>query len=193
MQARITSKNAQLVIRSAETLPARIEGAMATGLRRGLLGVVAIAQLEYLSGPRPGKIQSISGRLRQSVTSEVEQSPGRIVGRVGSAVKYAAFHEFGFHGVVNVRAHTRALQAFTESGGEQSLDLGPVVSDTGELLGFKRTRKQAATRLQKGFVSVGFVRAHRRKVDYAGKPYLRPAIDKVDLAGEINRAVADLK
>ena len=59
--------------------------------------------------------------------------PGEETVVVGSNVEYAKYQEFGFHGEVKVKAHTR------EGSG---------------------------------------VKAHTRKVNYAGKPYLYPAFQK---------------
>jgi len=59
--------------------------------------------------------------------------PGEETVVVGSNVEYAKYQEFGFHGEVKVKAHTR--------GGSG-------------------------------------VKAHTRKVNYAGKPYLYPAFQK---------------
>jgi phage gpG-like protein len=180
ISATITAKNEQLVIAGLKALDEVVLQAAETGLARGLLLVVASSQREYLSGPRPNKIQSVTGRLRQSVTSNVTRSADRVVGRVGSSVKYAAFHEFGFHGVQNVRAHSRVMDQ-TFGGYEDSVrgTRKQAVSDKGEVLGFTESRKRAARRQRGGFVSVQFVRAHSRRVNYAGKPFVRPALEQL--------------
>lgn len=185
----IKSRNEQVVLTHAETLDAKVLQALKTGLARGLLLVVGMVQLDFLSGPRPSKIQSVTGRLRQSITSKVEGGNGRIVGRVGSNVKYAAYHEFGFHGTVNVRAHTRVMQNFNESGSEVPFAPGRVVS------GVLQTRKQVARRQKRGFVAVQFVRAHSRRVNYAGKPYVRPALEKSGpvIIAELNKELDTIK
>ena len=175
IKATITAKNEQLVIESAKTLDARLLQACEIGLARGLQSVVTVAQLEYLSGPRPARIQSVTGSLRQRMTSRVSRAGNRVIGRVGNNVKYAAFHEFGFHGTQNVRAHSRVMDQVNAAG--NPVDTRRAVrSDTGALLGFKESRK-ASTKFQKsGFVAVQYVRAHARRVNYAGKPFVRPAL-----------------
>ena len=52
-----------------------------------------------------------SGALGRSITTEVSTSGATTTGEVFSAgdVKYAAIHEFGFHGVETVRQHTRTM------------------------------------------------------------------------------------
>ena len=48
-----------------------------------------------------------SGRLRRSITSTVEIEDNKVTGYVGTNVEYAHVHEYGFHGVVGVRAYMR--------------------------------------------------------------------------------------
>jgi len=194
IKTNITAKNEQLAIQSAQTLDARILQALSIGLARGLLLVVGVAQREFLSGPRPAKVQAVTGRLRQGMASRVLVSGQRVVGRVGNAVKYAAYHEFGFHGTINVRAHSRVLDQVNAKG--QQIDTRrAIVSDTGEVRGFKESRK-ASTKFQRsGFATVQFVKAHSRQVNYAGKPYTRPALEKMtpNLIEEIRKELALLK
>lgn len=88
-----------------------------------------------------------SGTLRRSWNPEFPPkanesgAPGHM-GRVVSNLSYAAYQEFGFHGVEQVKAHSR-----NECFGRQT----------------------------KPFM----VPAHSRNVDYAGKPYARPALAAV--------------
>ena len=52
-----------------------------------------------------------SGNLGRSIQEEVETSGATTTGQVYSSgdVKYAAIHEFGFHGIENVREHIRTV------------------------------------------------------------------------------------
>jgi HK97 gp10 family phage protein len=85
-------------------------------------------------------LRSITGALRSSINYDVVENGNRVTLKVGSDSPYAAYHEYGYHGVENVRAHTR--------------------------LGFP-------------------VREFTRNVNYAGNPYLRPAIEEYqDLINE---------
>lgn len=57
----------------------------------------------------------VTGRLRRSIFSRLEETEKTIEGAVASSgdVKYARIHEFGFHGTETVAAHTREIrQAF---------------------------------------------------------------------------------
>lgn len=123
--------------------------AIAPGMERGLLHAAAVSQREYLHGPRPARLGTVTTRLQGSIATEVKLDSKTVVGRFGSNVRYAGYHEFGFKGVENVKGFYRALHP----GG-----------------------KRAAMRLRKGAVGVGFVRSHTRRVDYPGKPFLRPAL-----------------
>lgn len=50
-----------------------------------------------------------TGRLRRSITSKVSDNDSGVTATVGTNLSYAAFQEFGFRGVVNVRQHMRKL------------------------------------------------------------------------------------
>jgi phage gpG-like protein len=183
MQAKLTAKGEQLAIRSAQTAEMRGLHACAIGLRRALEQIVGIAATKYLVGPRPQHIQSVSQRLKLGLTSAVTETPDAVIGNVGDNVKYAAYHEFGFHGTVNVRAHTRINRFFKKSTGETMELRRKFVSDTGEVLGFRESNTRVLGRLrQKKIAGLGFVsqlvKAHQRKVNYAGKPFVSPALDE---------------
>lgn len=54
-----------------------------------------------------------SGTLRRKVNYRVTETPSTITGQAGVKLSYAAAHEYGFDGDVNVREHLRtAKQAF---------------------------------------------------------------------------------
>lgn len=196
MRVRITSKNEARVITHAQALDERALGAMETGLRRGLLLAAGDAQRNFIQdGPRlkgeqgPGaRLHSRSGALRRSINTNVQRQAARIIGRIGSPLKYAAFHEFGFHGVMAVRAHTRVTGQMTDDAnwGGTAIDTRRRWEDlSGNFLGWRDSRKQSARAQKKGFVTFQFVKAHARRVDYQGKPYIRPALERTDIVGEI--------
>lgn len=186
MKAQITSKNEQIAVRSLETLPERILQAAETGLARALLLVVGIIQTEWIQdGARikgelsPGaRLHSVTGRLRSGMQSSVTRSANAVIGQLGNNVKYAAFHEFGFHGTVNVRAHSRVTQQFSGELDEETDTRRAIRSNSGELLGYKESRKASAKFQKSGFVTVQFVKAHSRRVNYQGKPFVRPALEQ---------------
>lgn len=51
-----------------------------------------------------------TNNLRGSIHQEVSRDGSGIVGRVGTSVEYAAFHEYGFSGTQNVREHMRTIK-----------------------------------------------------------------------------------
>jgi hypothetical protein len=175
METKITEKGTAVAIEKLNALPDKLDAAIAKGLARGLDFAISKAKLDFLSGPRPDRIQSITGRLRMGVNASIEVMPNRIVGRVGDNVPYAAIHEFGFHGVVNVKAFTRVVGQVNGQG-KQIDTRKRFNSRAGVFLGFGDSRRSSSKKMEAGFVQVESVRAHTRKVDYAGKPYIHPAL-----------------
>jgi phage gpG-like protein len=55
-------------------------------------------------------LRNQTGRLRRSIhASDVVDRGGTVEGTVGTNVEYAAPHEYGFNGVVTVKAHMRMI------------------------------------------------------------------------------------
>lgn len=102
----------------------------------GLLSqeVTTRSQGQYLTGGHP--LRRITGKLAQSVGAGAHVFDDYAV--VGTNISYGAYHEFGFHGRVQVRQHTRHTA-------ENDM----------------------------------LIRAHGRNVDYAGKPFMRPALNDI--------------
>ncbi|MCX7723546.1 MAG: hypothetical protein N2379_10905 [Verrucomicrobiae bacterium] len=178
----IQSKNEQVALRSLQTMDARLMRFLRGALVRSLQHVIKKSQSEYLQGPRPKKIQSISYRLWSSLWWATEPGANSIIGRVGSTVPYAAYHEFGFYGTVNVPAHTRILRVLGARGRPLREIRRAAYGEGGVFLGWLETRKQAVQRFRaRGRVVTPIstvVRAHVRRVAYPGKPYLRPALEE---------------
>lgn len=193
--------NFPLVLKGIEKLTPKIIIAGERGLRRGLEYTRTLVQREYLSGPRPGKLDVRTTRLRQSIAIDVRSNYRGVVGTIGSNVRYAAFHEFGFRGLQQVRAHSRAIsQTFggkdaTASYQDSIRSLRREIRDAGGILISRETRKRAAGRQRTGSVTVQFVRAHTRNVDYAGRPFIRPALVRARpiILDEIRKELAALK
>ena len=91
--------------------------AVALGMKRGTLMIAAEIQKTRLSGKGPfapslKKLGVDTGRLRQSVRGTAPQINGTTVTTsIGSNVSYAAAHEFGFKGSVNVKRHEVTMKA----------------------------------------------------------------------------------
>jgi len=68
-----------------------------------------------LTGPRPRNLGVVTGRLRSSLSSSrAEKTSTGYTTRIGTNVKYAEVHEFGFRGVVRVRGFTRRRKGISE-------------------------------------------------------------------------------
>ena len=100
-----------LVSIRAETLLARLAGTsdrldktMRTAVDRLSIIVQTGAKEDKLTGQ---VLHVRTGTLRRSINRKVTQGPGGVFATVGTNVRYAAVHEYGFDGIVNVRAHTR--------------------------------------------------------------------------------------
>ena len=186
---KITAKpNFALIISALKNAPAAVMDAAGRALDWGLQGAVGIAMKEYLSGPRPARLGVRSGRLRGSLTRKVTVTAEKVTGILGSNVPYAAFHEFGFNGQVQVKAHARVVkQTFIGAKGtlenwdgrrawrEQATAAG----ERGAFIGWKDSRAAAGRRAGAHGTVLNFtqqVRAHTRNISYSGKPYARPAI-----------------
>lgn len=63
----------------------------------------------HLSGPRPGNLASVTGRLRASITSRVSRENANVEAVLGTNVVYGRVHELGFAGTVQVPAHQRLV------------------------------------------------------------------------------------
>jgi phage gpG-like protein len=80
-----------------------VQAALKNGIARAVLRV-QVRTKEKLSDQ---VLRVRTGRLRRSITTQITEQPGRVEGVIGTIVKYARPHEFGFNGTVNVREHLR--------------------------------------------------------------------------------------
>ena len=188
MNAELRSKNFLVVLKHIEGIDARVQRVATVALKKGMEYARTTAQREFLSGPRPSRLDVVTTRLRQSVSVVVLQTDKATVGKMGSNVKYAAYHEFGFSGNVAVKGFTRVINATFTRKVKEVVDGRAVVRTT------TLTGRAAAKRQKGGFVAVQFVAPHSRRVDYPGKPFIKPALEKArplilsTLRDELNRA-----
>lgn len=95
----------------ADTLMARLDSAPAE-IRRAMLVAVTKLSIDVQRSVKQDKLsgQALhvrSGTLRRSINREVFDRDDGVFAVVGTNVVYAHPHEYGFQGVVNVRAHVR--------------------------------------------------------------------------------------
>jgi phage gpG-like protein len=158
IQASIHQENRDLVFDELAKLDATIRANTMTGLRRGMQLAISLVQRDYLSGPRPARLDAITGNLRNSITSIVEINGNTITATLGSDRPYAAFHEYGFHGIEQVRGFERRIARFATRGG--SFAGRDAIHDSA---------------LGSGAV---YVRPHQRRVNYDGRPFIVPGLEK---------------
>jgi len=200
MNTKVTS-NMPLVVARLGQIAGDQRKAVAKGLRRGLELTRSMSQRDYLSGPRPTRLGVVTTRLRNSMTTRVQDTGNAIEGIIGTNVPYAPFHEFGFHGAIQVRAHTRISGA--TAGAKLNLRklrgpiYSPVMNSDGikvgkQLVGHRRSARTVVGDLSHGVVNIQMVKAHERHVDYSGRPFIRPAIYRMlPKIGEL--VIAELK
>src|SRR6266487_466271 len=71
---------------------------------------------EHRLGERSGQLKLRTRSTDATVTSEGNHAV--VTGAIGSSVKYAAVHEFGFEGDVTVKAHVRGIYRRTSRAGK---------------------------------------------------------------------------
>ena len=94
----------------SEAVVARLR-AMPNQVRSALLRAVteeAIRVQKRVQGKLAGAVlRERTHHLHDSIHYKIEESAGGILAKVGTDVVYAAIHEYGFHGVEQVRQHLR--------------------------------------------------------------------------------------
>lgn len=75
--------------------PGRMRAALMPAMQKCMLAAERSAKLEHLSGPRPGRLDRRSGRLRNSISTSAAMSGDTVRGAIGSNVVYARIHELG--------------------------------------------------------------------------------------------------
>lgn len=138
--------------------------------------VVISLQAKVIQNKLSGQVLRIrSNNLRSSIHQEVAVAGSTITGIVGTNVEYAAYHEYGLQGTVNVKEHLRRTKsvkiAFAKGKNKGKLNL----------LATRKSQKEKAATIT--------VKAHTRKVDYPEHSFLRSAM--ADMTDEIKMAVSE--
>lgn len=94
------------MIAALDGMPERVRVAVTAAVKRQTLALQRHVIADKLSGQ---VLKVRTGALRRSIQESVGDEGPAVVGKVWSAgdVKYAAIHEFGYHGQENVREHVR--------------------------------------------------------------------------------------
>jgi len=89
-----------------EEMPGAIRRSIAAAVYGQAVRVQKIVKEDKLQG---GVLNKRTGRLRDSIHIETDNTAGAVVARVGTDVEYAAYHEYGFSGTEQVREHLRTI------------------------------------------------------------------------------------
>lgn len=107
------SSQAQKLLANAQTFPARLLPSLVPVMDRENELTTGHIQRRRMTGKGPfsvdqGKLGVRTNRLRSSVRPAKATLSGQVIlSGIGSNVKYAGVHEFGFSGVVQVKTHKR--------------------------------------------------------------------------------------
>nr|DAT12907.1 MAG TPA: hypothetical protein [Bacteriophage sp.] len=102
------------VVVGAENVQAHFDRA-AAGIDRKIAGsigrITVRLQARVVRDKLSGQVLHVrSNNLRGSIHQEVTQDGDTIIGRVGTNVEYAAYHEYGFTGAQSVKSHMRMMR-----------------------------------------------------------------------------------
>ncbi len=92
MSIKVTSKGGDKFARALEERKARLQKNLPSALMNCGLMVERTAVNDYLSGPRPDKLDRVTGELAASVNTQPE-TPYKVT--IGTNKEYAPPHEFG--------------------------------------------------------------------------------------------------
>jgi phage gpG-like protein len=88
-----------------------------TALQEKVQRLTIKLQIKVVRDKLQGQVLNVrTGRLQRSISQAVTSTETSVTGVVSTAVKYAAAHEYGFSGTVNVKEHLRTIkEAFGKS------------------------------------------------------------------------------
>ena len=103
----------------AASFLAALQGKTAA-LQAALVRVMTRLSIEVQRGVKETKLTGQvlhvrTGTLRRSINRRVIEQGGSVMASVGTNVSYAAAHEYGFKGEVDVREHVRKTRGGTEA------------------------------------------------------------------------------
>jgi phage gpG-like protein len=130
----MSTNNLDSLRRALAKAPDRIRAAIAKAVEDQNDKTIGHISTHHMHGPRPGKLAPISHHLVRSLRATKPQWNGDVLeSSIGTNVVYAAAHEFGFHGPVQVRAHTRKVsrsKSGTKKGKTRTLSESQVRAHT---------------------------------------------------------------
>jgi phage gpG-like protein len=104
------SVNDEKVIANLRAMGPRIRERLRQAITREAIALTRHVKEEKLSGQ---VLKNRTGTLRRSINFKVTEDAAGVSGSVGTGLKYARVHEYGFNGTVSIREHLRTVkQAF---------------------------------------------------------------------------------
>lgn len=91
-----------------QNLPDKLRVALTKAMTLAMIDLRSYIASSKLSGQ---VLKVRSGTLRRSITQRIIDTSTGVTGIVGTNVKYAAVHEYGFQGQVTVKEHLRKLKS----------------------------------------------------------------------------------
>lgn len=92
----------------------RLDGVTHANLLRVITRLAIVLQAKVKTDKLSGQVlHRRTGTLSRSINRKIDDQATSIIATVGTNVRYAAIHEYGFNGVEEVKAHLRRInQAF---------------------------------------------------------------------------------
>lgn len=139
-------------------VPRAIEAMVYRTVQRLAIDLQGYVKADKLSGQ---VLHVRTGTLRRSINQEVQQSGSVIKGIVGTNVKYARIHEYGFAGEMTVKEHLRRRKETILA------DIKQYGAEIGKLSGLRNIHSTG---------EMFTVRAHMRHVNLPERSFLRSAL-----------------
>jgi phage gpG-like protein len=143
--ARLDEGSLEMMIKSRTIV---LRGRIREAVKRAAIMLTRYVKEEKLSGQ---VLKNRTGTLRRKINYEVNETPQAIEASVGVKLSYAAAHEYGFDGMVNVRAHVRRVNSRNVRG---------------QIDGKSKTTGQG----------IAFVSAHERHMHLPERSFLRSSL-----------------
>lgn len=153
----------QAVVERFQKMPERLRVELRVGVGRAALMVQKLTK-EKLSDQ---VLHVRTGRLRRSINVRQMEDAAEVKATIGTNVSYAAVHEFGFTGTVNVKGHLRHATITAKVRGIAKFDAKTMTLKKGRL----KTVKLRGAESQ--------VMAHTRKVNVPERSFLRSALNQM--------------
>lgn len=148
----------------AEALMARLKDGKVK-LHANMLRTVTRLSIEVQAAVKAEKLTGQvlhvrTGTLRRSINRQVTDDERGIMATVGTNVRYAAVHEYGFRGAVSIREYIRRVPS----------------RDTWGFIATSQTKKLTRVKWMKTSEGFARVRAHTRNMNMPERSFLRSTL-----------------